>query len=190
MLWEPRKRLLFLWGYMMAGEGCQRGWQMILAARFAHIPTPPLTLPRDCWGGQRGGMEIWKTASPGYGWHCGLAVQGMGLIGGSRRYMPSVGHGRGLAWERRNYARAGGIGAVVDSGVAARMGRYRARASPTAILSGFGSRDQMGSRAKAGGVGLWVCCGFADMGGLWASGMKKPQAGLPGAWWALRFAGR
>ena len=25
MLWEPRKRLLFLWGGIAAGEGCQRG---------------------------------------------------------------------------------------------------------------------------------------------------------------------
>ena len=93
MLWEPRKRLLFLRGDMMAGEGCQGGWQMILAARFAHIPTPPLTLPRDCWGGQRGAMEIWKTASPGYGWHCGLAVQGTGESAAYADICPALGTG-------------------------------------------------------------------------------------------------
>ena len=67
--------------------------------RFTHIPTPPLTLPRDCWGGQRGGMEIWKTASPGYRWHCGFEV----LLQADRRqsrYKLGEGCGRGLAWER------------------------------------------------------------------------------------------
>ena len=26
-----------------------------------HIPTPPLTLPRDCWSGQRGAMEMMEN---------------------------------------------------------------------------------------------------------------------------------
>ena len=49
-----------------------------------HIPTPPLTLPRDCWGGQRGAMEIWKTACWGYERSCGLG----GMLQGWRRLTP------------------------------------------------------------------------------------------------------
>ena len=59
-----------------------------------HIPTPPLTLPRGCWGGQRGAMEIWKTASPGYRWHCGFR----GMLRGIRRLTPIWAGCRVQAW--------------------------------------------------------------------------------------------
>ena len=50
-----------------------------------------------------------------------------------------------------NWVGGGGIGGAADSGVIGGMEWYRVRASLAAILSGFGSRDMMGSWAKAGG---------------------------------------
>ena len=61
-----------------------------------------------------------------------------------------VGLGKG------NLVGAVGTGAVADSGVVRGKGRPRARALSPRFSQGSKSRDRVGSRAKAGGVGLLV----------------------------------
>ena len=58
-----------------------------------------------------------------------------------------------MAWEEEIRLALGGTVAVANSEVVAAKGRYWARASPAAILSGFGSRDMVGSWATAGRMG-------------------------------------
>ena len=84
------------------------------------------------------------------------------------RYLPGVGCGRGLAWEEGLVCGVGGTGAGVDSGVAGAGGWHELRTSPTAILSGFESRDRVGSRVLVGGgwKRFHVARGGEHMGGF------------------------
>ena len=78
------------------------------------------------------------------------------MVQGCRRLTPIYAQFRlqaGFGLGKGNLCSAGGTGSAADSGVASGMGRQRVRAFPTAILSGFGLRDQMGPLGT-GGRGL------------------------------------